>query len=175
MEQRTVLNVLTILVLAAFPAVDCVKGKRGPKLTAKVFFDIHVGEYEVGRIVTGLFGEVVPKTVNNLIALATGMSIYAVTFPDENFKLKHLGVGWVSMANAGPDTNGSQFFITSAIAPWLDGKHVVFGKGLEGMSVIHTIEPQDTNYRNQPFQDCVIFNSGKIDVKEPFVIEFEGW
>ncbi|MBN3279772.1 PPIC isomerase, partial [Polyodon spathula] len=108
-------------------------------------------------------------------SVMNGMSIYAVTFPDENFKLKHLGVGWVSMANAGPDTNGSQFFITSAIAPWLDGKHVVFGKGLEGMSVIHTIEPQDTNYRNQPFQDCVIFNSGKIDVKEPFVIEFEGW
>lgn len=68
-----------------------------------------------------------------------GVSIYGDRFPDENFKLKHYGIGWVSMANSGPHSNGSQFFITVTRPGWLDGKHVVFGKVIDGMVIFSPI------------------------------------
>ena len=98
-----------------------------------------------------------------------GESIYGEKFADENFKLKHTKAGLLSSANAGPNTNGSQFFITSRETPHLDGKHVVFGEVVEGMDVALEIELVSKNENDKPDVDVVIVDCGMMpsDYKPP--------
>lgn len=199
-------SVLVFLAFSSFSQQEEETVEEMHEITHRVFLDVDIDKQRLGRIVLGLYGEVVPKTVENFRALCTGElgkgasgkslhykgtpfhriipgfmiqggdivyrdgrgneSIYGGTFRDENFKIKHSHAGMVAMVNSGPDSNGSQFFITTVKAYWLDGEHVVFGKVIEGMDNVYAIEGGAGTYSGKPRKKVVISDSGEIPKSE---------
>lgn len=90
------------------------------------------------------------------------ISIYGERFDDENFELRHTGPGLLSMANSGENTNGCQFFITCEKCDWLDGKHVVFGRVVEGMKVVRMIEHVPVDHQHKPRKPVQISMCGQF-------------
>ncbi|KAJ6821874.1 peptidyl-prolyl cis-trans isomerase CYP21-1 isoform X1 [Iris pallida] len=207
MFRRAVVGLLVFAIVLVIFAISSknkavLKEEKVPEITHRVYLDVDIDGQHLGRIVIGLYGEVVPKTVENFRALCTGEkgkgasgkalhykgtpfhriisgfmiqggditrgdgkggeSIYGGTFGDENFAIKHSHPGTVSMANSGPNSNGSQFFITTVKTFWLDGEHVVFGKVIQGMDTVYAIEGGAGTYNGKPRKKVIITDSGEI-------------
>ncbi|XP_008808632.1 peptidyl-prolyl cis-trans isomerase CYP21-1 isoform X2 [Phoenix dactylifera] len=176
------------------PVQEEFRVQKEPDITHRIYFEVDIDGQHTGRIVIGLYGKVVPKTVGEKGKGARGRnlhykgtpfhriisgfviqggdiihgdgkgseSIYGGTFPDENFTIKHSHAGIVSMANSGPDSNGSQFFITTIKASWLDGEHVAFGKVIHGMDTVYAIEGGAGTYSGKPRKKVIIVDCGEI-------------
>ena len=157
---------------------------------SNVYIEIEENGKILGRIVIKLFDKITPKTAKNFKELCIlkkyitapfhriikdfmlqsgdftnydgtgGVSIYGRTFPDENFKLEHDRKYLLSMANSGPNTNGSQFFITTSKCPHLDGKHVVFGEVMDGFDLVDYLNEIETNREDKPRNMIIISDCG---------------
>ncbi|KAF2302037.1 hypothetical protein GH714_031603 [Hevea brasiliensis] len=146
------------------------------EITHRVYLDIDIDEQRLGRIVIGLYGQVVPKTVENFWALCTGGKGKSKSGKVLHYKGTPLHrivsgfmiqggdivYGVVSMVNSGSDSNGSQFFITTVKASWLDGEHVVFGKVIQGMDTVYAIEGGAGTYSGKPRKKVVIADCGEV-------------
>ncbi|KAF9032397.1 cyclophilin-like domain-containing protein [Panaeolus papilionaceus] len=138
--------------------------------TAENFRQLCTGEYRVNSRPQGYKGATFHRVPNFMCqggdflkGDGTGsFSIYGDKFPDENFIEKHTGPGLLSMANSGPNTNGCQFFITTAKCDFLDGKHVVFGKVIDGMLTLRKIENVATGPNNRPKLTVKITECGEM-------------
>jgi peptidylprolyl isomerase len=130
----------------------------GEKGKGKLGKPLHFKESPVHRVIPGFMMQAGDFTAGNGTG---GESIYGEKFPDENFNCKHTEKGLLSMANAGPNTNGSQFFITFKETPWLDGRHVVFGKVTKGFDIVEKIEKLGSP-SGKPSETIAISNSGAL-------------
>ena len=179
--MRRVLEILAVIVILmpVFSAITTWGNLKRPVAE----FTTNMGNFKIE-----LYSDLAPKTVENFISLANKNFYDGVIFHRviDNFMiqggdptgtgrggpgymiedefgegLKHDAPGILSMANAGPDTGGSQFFITLVPTPWLDGHHAIFGHVIEGMDVVESIGHVKTNHADKPLKDVVI-NSIKI-------------
>lgn len=183
-KAKYFLIILVALFISANQSIYSQNKKDKQKMKDKQ--TVAVIQTNMGTIEIELFANKTPKTVENFVGLANkgyyngvifhrvidkfmiqggdptgtgrgGESFWGGKFEDEIVPdLKHEGEGILSMANAGPNTNGSQFFITLVPTPWLDGKHTVFGKVIKGMEVVRAIGKVQTNQQDRPLKDVVM-------------------
>ncbi|QPG77355.1 hypothetical protein FOA43_004767 [Brettanomyces nanus] len=194
-----VLRVLSEIVLA-LSAIAFAEDNQDPTTDRIVIFTVEQNDKFLGNLTLGLFSEVVPKTTENFYLLAKtqkfkntlfhrvikdfmiqggdidgegGYSIYGKekgSLPDENFLLKHDKIGRLAMANSGPNSGSSQFYITGKVTKWLDGNYVVFGQLLDGFDTLTTVETTKTDKFDMPLDVVKISNvytykDGQLDTQ----------